>query len=102
MTVKELLAVADPDLIMDIAVDGEWKDLELGVGDVVDTYGNLIVNRFCVELTSWGDDGTIAKFVPVCIIGQQQGEAVKLSKENAKEHAEMFGMSYERFNEGGL
>lgn len=54
MTVKELLAVADHDLIMDISVDGEWEDFGIDVEDAVDKYGDLTVNRFTVELTSWG------------------------------------------------
>lgn len=55
MTVKELLAVADPDLVMDICVDGEWEDLEIDVEDAIDKYGDLIVNRFTLELTFWGE-----------------------------------------------
>lgn len=54
MTVKELLAVADPDLVMDISVDGEWEDFGIDVEDAIDKYGDLIVNRFTVELTPWG------------------------------------------------
>lgn len=54
MTVKELLAVADHDLIMDISVDGEWEDFGIDVEDAIDKYGDLIVNRFTVELTPWG------------------------------------------------
>ena len=55
MTVKELLAVAHPDLVMDICVDREWEDLEIDVEDAIDKYGDLIVNRFTAELTLWGE-----------------------------------------------
>lgn len=56
-----------------------------------------IVRSDKLVFTGWGEDGTIAQFAPDCIIGQQQDEAAILSKEKAKEYAEMFGMGYARF-----
>ena len=58
-----------------------------------------IVRSDKLVFTGWGEDGTIAQFAPDCIIGQQRSEAAILSKEDAKEYAEMFGMSYERFTD---